>query len=489
MIFTGSVFAEGVANPPATRVSNSIVEKVITSQTEGEIASATEEKNNTVVQAIDPQPEKVTTPSEEQVSDSTSEKEIGSQGEDEQDAADNKPLVIDLPPFAERYPPESITSEERAEQVIEAYKKEVGELNAWQKKVDKLCYRDFLVNRCLNKNKEIVREKRNNAREVWLKAKDFIREKNANEAKAQRLENEKKRAEMVANMNAQPTRVKGTGLVSSDPNSDIDTRGMMHVYDGKRTDINPKNVKTGERFNMVEPRVLTPEEERKNEEAYWKRQQKREEQERQEAERTQSAQPAAEVASKPMTMEEFEGDDAAPKAASAGGKFGMSGPRTLTPEQERKNEETYEKRQQKREEQERQAEERRQGVQSTTEGTKKEMTVEEFERDDVKPKAAPSSGKAGGPRVLTPEQERQNEETYERRQQEQIEKIQQAEDKKPNPPSTTEEEREKSREERRIAAEKKRQENVRKREERAADYEKQVKLREEQKLREESGAK
>ncbi len=487
MIFSGSVFAEGVANPPATKVSNSIVEKVITPQTEEKVNPASEENNFVEVQAIDSQSEKITTPPSEQDNDSAPEKKTSSQVEEEQDAADEKPLVIDLPPFAERYPPESITSVERAEEIIEAYQKEVGEINAWQKKVDKLCYREFLVNRCMNKNKELAREKRNNARAVWLKARDFIREKNANEAKTQRLENEKKRAELVTKMEAQPTRVKGTGLVSSDPNSDIDTRGMMHVYEGKRTDINPKNVKTGERFNMVEPRVLTPEEERKNEEAYWKRQQKREEQQRQEEERKQAAQPTAEPAPRPMTVEEFEKDDAAPKESASGGKFGVTGPRTLTPEQEKKNEETYEKRQQKQQEQVRQTEERKQGIQPTGGNSKKEMTAEEFEKGG----AAPTSGKSSmsGPRVITPEQEKQNEETYERRQQEQVEKIQQAEGKKPNPPSTTEEEREKSREERRIAAEKRREENIRKREERAADYEKQVKLREEQKQREETGAK
>ncbi len=487
LIFTGSVFAEGVTNPPAAKVSNSIVEKVVTSQAEEKVNPAAEETSFVTVQAIDSQPEKVSTSSSEQNNDSAVEKETNSRSEGEQDAADEKTSVIELPPFAERYPPESITSVERAEEIIEAYQKEISEINAWQSKVNKLCYREFLVNRCMNKNKEVAREKRGNARAVWLKARDFIREKNANEAKTQRLENEKKRAELVTKMNAQPSKVKGTGLVGSDPNSDIDTRGMMHVYDGKRTDVNPKNVKTGEKFNMVEPRVLTPEEEKKNEEAYWKRQQKREEQERQEEERKQAVQPPVEPAPRPMTVEEFEKDDAAPKETTSGGKFGVSGPRTLTPEQEKKNEETYEKRQQKREEQERQTEERKQGTQPTGGVAKKGMTVEEFEKAD----AAPASGRSSmsGPRVLTPEQEKQNEETYERRQQEQIEKIQQAEGKKPNAPSTTEEEREKSREERRIATEKKRQENIRKREERAADYEKQVKLREEQKQREEAGAK
>ena len=62
-----------------------------------------------------------------------------------------------------------------------------------------------------------------------------------------------------------------------------------------------------------------------------------------------------------------------------------------------------------------------------------------------------------------------------------VERVAEQERKVPEAPSMTPEERIQARAERRAAAEKKRAENIKKRAEKAAEYERQVKLREEQK--------
>ena len=97
---------------------------------------------------------------------------------------------------------------------------------------------------------------------------------------------------------------------------------------------------------------------------------------------------------------------------------------------------------------------------------------------DVTPRK-PGEGHAAD-RVLTPEEEKANAEAYAKKQQEREERV--AEQRKvPEAPSMTPEERIQARAERRAAAEKKRAENIKKRAEKAAEYERQVKLREEQK--------
>ena len=83
-------------------------------------------------------------------------------------------------------------------------------------------------------------------------------------------------------------------------------------------------------------------------------------------------------------------------------------------------------------------------------------------------------------RVLTPEEEKANAEAYAMKQQEREQRIAEQESKVPEAPSMTPEERIQARAERRAAAEKKRAENIKKRAEKAAEYERQVKLREEQ---------
>ena len=98
---------------------------------------------------------------------------------------------------------------------------------------------------------------------------------------------------------------------------------------------------------------------------------------------------------------------------------------------------------------------------------------------DVTPRK-PGEGHAAD-RVLTPEEEKANAEAYAKKQQEREERVAEQERKVPEAPSMTPEERIQARAERRAAAEKKRAENIKKRAEKAAEYERQVKLREEQK--------
>ena len=98
---------------------------------------------------------------------------------------------------------------------------------------------------------------------------------------------------------------------------------------------------------------------------------------------------------------------------------------------------------------------------------------------DVTPRK-PGEGHAAD-RVLTPEEEKANAEAYAKKQQEREERVAEQEREVPEAPSMTPEERIQARAERRAAAEKKRAENIKKRAEKAAEYERQVKLREEQK--------
>jgi hypothetical protein len=78
-------------------------------------------------------------------------------------------------PFEERYPLASITSDARADEVIEAYQAEVKSWDDWKKSEDLLCYKKFMVNDCLAANKKRYNEQVAKARRVWLVARDFKR--------------------------------------------------------------------------------------------------------------------------------------------------------------------------------------------------------------------------------------------------------------------------------------------------------------------------
>ena len=102
----------------------------------------------------------------------------------------------------------------------------------------------------------------------------------------------------------------------------------------------------------------------------------------------------------------------------------------------------------------------------------------------VRIKTTPSSRKpaeARPDRTLSAEEEKANEEAFEQKQIKHQERVAEQEEKAPTPPSETEQERIDERAKRRAEAEKRKIENIRKREAKAAEYERQLKLREEQK--------
>lgn len=144
--------------------------------------------------------------------------------------------------FAERYPPESITSEERAHEVIDAYDKEKQAWAAWRKEEDKLCYRKFLVNHCLSSNRETYLNRTNEAHRVWVKARDFLRTQRAEKAAADRKANEAKQAQRIKEHDARPVK------------AETEDAAVRH-----------------------EPTVLTEEQQRANEQEYAKKQREREE--------------------------------------------------------------------------------------------------------------------------------------------------------------------------------------------------------------------
>lgn len=97
-------------------------------------------------------------------------------------------------PFADRYPPDTITNAQRAREVIQAYEHEKELWDDWYEAEKKACYRNFFVTYCLDS----VREERythiQEARQVWLVARDFLRKERSDEAVKTRKENEAKQA-------------------------------------------------------------------------------------------------------------------------------------------------------------------------------------------------------------------------------------------------------------------------------------------------------
>lgn len=138
-------------------------------------------------------------------------------------------------PFAERFPPASIQSMQRADEVIAAYEKEKAEWDAWREAEDKACERKFLVNDCHYDVKKRYVEEVGKARAVWVAARDFQRKQNADEAKArrnkdlkaQRLRNKEREAE-AAGRDPIPENMRGERGVHEDyiddPANDVDVR-------------------------------------------------------------------------------------------------------------------------------------------------------------------------------------------------------------------------------------------------------------------------
>lgn len=155
-------------------------------------------------------------------------------------------------PFAKRYDPASITTASRAREVIAAYDNEKRVWENWYKEETAQCYRNFFVTYCLDKAKSERTEHINEARRVWLVARDFLRKERSEQAVKDRKAAEAKQAAKNAKMDAQPARVAKAP--------------------SKTRDVTPR--KPGE--GHAADRVLTPEEEKANAEAYAMKQQERE---------------------------------------------------------------------------------------------------------------------------------------------------------------------------------------------------------------------
>lgn len=138
-------------------------------------------------------------------------------------------------PFAERFPPTSIQSMQRADEVIAAYEKEKAEWDAWREAEDKACERKFFVNDCHYDVKKHYADEVGKARAVWLAARDFQRKHNAEEAKqrrekdlkARRLHNREREAEASGRAPI-PENMRGEREVREDyiddPANDVDVR-------------------------------------------------------------------------------------------------------------------------------------------------------------------------------------------------------------------------------------------------------------------------
>ncbi len=178
-------------------------------------------------------------------------------------------------PFSVRFPPQSITSEAIADEVIEAYKKELKDLDAWKEQEDKLCYRKFFVNSCLIDNSRFVREKKVEAKSVWLTARDFLRVKKSNEARTARLAKEEQRKEWVARQEAIIKNPRAAKKVSEDTDSDIDLSGVQTVDSMVERPLPDR--KSSGHAPTAKPRIITPEEQQANEHAFAQREQQRQE--------------------------------------------------------------------------------------------------------------------------------------------------------------------------------------------------------------------
>lgn len=174
---------------------------------------------------------------------------------------------VDTSKFSERYPIDSIKDEKRAHLVIEAYEKEKAQWNEWKAEKYKECYRNFLVNHCQSSVREEHQLHMNDAHDVWVQARNFLRAQRAQESTKRRAENEQKQAKKIREHEAQQAT-----QVAEDGSND---EGVKPQSNSPRTTSSlPKN----------EARVLTEEQQKKNELEYQKKQEQR--QKRIEEERT-----------------------------------------------------------------------------------------------------------------------------------------------------------------------------------------------------------
>lgn len=167
-------------------------------------------------------------------------------------------------PFDEQYPIASITNRAKADEVIEAYDKEMARLKQWRAQEDRNCNKAFFVNHCLGEVKETYTEESNRARKVWIVARDFIRKEKADEAASRRKQaNAERQREMEARESQPPRQHKPKTVKQREP------RKSGEEKNSNLTDINNDETRTTDRY-------LTKEQEEANRRAYEEKQKERE---------------------------------------------------------------------------------------------------------------------------------------------------------------------------------------------------------------------
>lgn len=167
-------------------------------------------------------------------------------------------------PFDEQYPIASITSRAKAQEVIDAYDKEMARLKEWRAREDRECNKAFFVNHCLGEVKDTYTEESNRARKVWIAARDFIRKEKSDEASARRKQaNAERQSEMEAR-ESQPRRQHTPKTVKQREPKKPEARKDANV-----SDINADETRTTDRY-------LTKEQEEANRRAYEEKQKERE---------------------------------------------------------------------------------------------------------------------------------------------------------------------------------------------------------------------
>ncbi len=184
-------------------------------------------------------------------------------------------VQLDPVPFSKRFPSESIKSEQRADEVIAAYEKEIKTLEQWKKQEDRLCFKKFFVNSCLIDNSRLVREKKADAKAVWLHARDFVRQKKSSEARKNRLAKEEERKEWVNRQEQIIKNPQAARKISDEPDADIDLSGVQTVDSRTPRPGAPKKQSSG--LSLSKPREITPEQQAENQKNYEEKQIKREE--------------------------------------------------------------------------------------------------------------------------------------------------------------------------------------------------------------------
>ena len=135
----------------------------------------------------------------------------------------------------------------------------------------------FFVNSCLIDNSRFVREKKVEAKSVWLTARDFLRVKKFERSKNCPSAARRRAAQRMGRSTGSHYQVilGPPRKVSEDADSDIDLSGVQTV-DSKVERPLPDRKSSGH-APTAKPRIITPEEQQANEHAFAQREQQRQE--------------------------------------------------------------------------------------------------------------------------------------------------------------------------------------------------------------------